>query len=79
MGNFGDCAPQRAVTLIRKSCRSDESLKTSVVAGVFSFLDKRLRWIRKDRQAHTYQFMHLTLNFPKQPIQKTFLFFFRRR
>ena len=39
MGNFGDCAPQRAVTLIRKSCRSDESLKTSVVAGVFSFLE----------------------------------------
>ena len=76
MGNFGDCAPQRAVTLIRKSCRSDESLKTSVVAGVFSFLDKRLRWIRKDRQAHTYL---LALNLFKQPMHKAFFLFLGRR
>ena len=54
MGNFGDCAPQRAVTLIRKSCRSDESLKTSVVAGVFSFLEYEIT-LDLQRSSSTHQ------------------------
>ena len=32
---YGDCPAKRSVTLIRKSCCSDESLKTALLGGFF--------------------------------------------